>query len=487
MHRPALLALLLLPAVLAPAAAEEHPAGDGIAWAGDLVTAMAGAKESKKVVMVCVNAQFVEGRQEEEPAAKGLREVVYRDPRIVKRSRDFACVFLTPRGGSADYNALRALGVEGAITSPQHIFIAPEGDRILLRKAYWSHGKGEPAVTALLELMDQAAEAAKGKAPAPAPAPAGEGPGAPPEGDQRALWIGLRLQEVRDMPAERERSLEVLIRADRGGDCTSPLVAMLGDPKADAALLVAVVRALGRDGLEAAALPVAHLLSHREEAVRGNAAVSLEYIGSRDEKVIAALLKHVGREKNESIANHAFRALGRCGVKDARARALLLTEANSAKSEFASYGPCIGLAYFAKDKAAARGVEKLLKQVGVPGGRRGGGQDIVKRGLVSWTLASIGDPDSARFVEEEMIDGLKNVKAFWVDGLREFWWGVVAACKGEEGALGRVEGGVRGFAQFARGGDMGRYGAETRNLMDDYRAGRGAAGFKPKGDGLLDE
>ena len=48
-----------------------------------------------------------------------------------------------------------------------------------------------------------------------------------------------------------------------------------------------------------------------------------------------------------------------------------------------------------------------------------------------------------------------------------------------------IEGGVRGFVAFAKGGRLGRYGAETRGLMDEYRTGREAADFTPKGDGLL--
>jgi hypothetical protein len=45
---------------------------------------------------------------------------------------------------------------------------------------------------------------------------------------------------------------------------------------------------------------------------------------------------------------------------------------------------------------------------------------------------------------------------------------------------------ARGAAvAFVRGAQLGRYGAETRSLMDDYRRKREAAGFAPKGDYLL--
>lgn len=481
MRRIPLLGLVLLPALVwSPAMAQDAPAGGTIAWAETLPVAMAAAKESKKPVMVCINAKFVDGRDVEEPAAKGLREVVYRDARIVKRSADFVCVLLTPQGGVSEYDVLRALGIEGTLVSPQHIFISSEGDRILLRKPYWSHGSGDPAVKALLQMMDDAMAVASGKAPTKP----GEGPAAPASGPEREAWIAERLAKVAGGGELRDQAAGDLAREDRDGDCLNPLLALLKERKDDVKLAVAVVRALGRDGLERAALPVADMLSHKDETVRGNAAVSLEYIGSHDEKVLAALMKHLAKEKDEAILNHSWRALGRCGVGNNNARAALLKEASAAKSEFASYGPCIGLAYWKGDKKAARGVEKMLKQIGVPGGRRGGGQDVVKRGLVSWTLACIGDPESDRFVKDELIDGLKNVKDYWVEMLKTFWFNVAEACNGQEGALERVEGGVRTIVTYAKSFNEERY---TTNLLDAYRKGRESTGFKPLGEHLLDD
>ncbi|MFQ5843826.1 MAG: hypothetical protein ACE5JG_02445, partial [Planctomycetota bacterium] len=271
----------------------------------------------------------------------------------------------------------------------------------------------------------------------------------------------------------------------KSGDCTTPLVLLLREHRKSRALLVDLIRGLGRDHLLVAALPIAQFLAHKEEAVRGNAAVSLEYIGSRDKKVISALLRAVGRERDEAIANHMYRALGRCGVEDGKARSLLLKKCAGAKSEFASYGPTIALAYFEGDPKAARGVEKVLKRIGVPGGKRGGGQNTVKRGVLSWTLASIGDAKSGAFVRGELMAKLKNIKAFWVEGLWSFYRAVARKCEGKERGLEGIEQGVRGFVAFARGADLGRYGAETRNLMDAYRKNRGAAGFVPQGDSLL--
>lgn len=463
------------------AAAQDPPAGERIAWRATVNSALTVAKDSKRPVMVCINIARVDGRTDEEPAAKGLREIVYRDPRVVAKSREFECVLLTREEGAGDYDPLRKLGIEGRIISPQHVFLASDGSRILLRKEYWQHGSGEKAVEALLALMTEA-QTDPGKAGADATA--GGGPPADEEG--RAKWIAERLKEVAGTGlTERNRALVQLVRADREGDCTTPLIALLPQFQDNASTLRALVRALGRDGLEAAALPLTELLGHKEVTIRANAAVSLEYVGSRDKKVVAALTRAAGKDKDEGVANHAYRALGRCSAGDAKVRGLLLEGAAGGKSEFASYGPLIALAYFEGDEKAAQGVEKLLESMGVPGGRRGGGQNTVKRAVASWTLASIGGPKNGKYVREELVGGLENVKAFWVDGLRTFWTAVADVCDGKKERMADVESGVRGIAGFARNPQFGGEGADTRDLMDEARTGREPGAFKPKGDGLL--
>lgn len=309
---------------------------------------------------------------------------------------------------------------------------------------------------------------------------------APPSGDERVAWIAQRVALAGSPGASGVGALQQLLAADRNGDCTSPLISLLTDTTKEVGVLVRLVRGLGRDGLSAAAVPIAGLLDHKDLSIVANAAVSLEYIGSGDKKVISALKRLASSTKDETIESHAYRALGRCGHADAAVRALLLDKAASGKSEFATFGPCIALAYFEHDDGAMRGVEKMLKTIGVPGSRRGGGTNTVKRGLVSWTLASIGDAKSAAFVRTELIDGLKNVKAYWVDGLVQFWSTVADVCDGAKDRLPEVEVGVRAFVGFAKSLDLERYGAEVRNLDDAARKGRTSSGFRPKGDGLLD-
>jgi len=465
--------------------AREAQAGE-VSWSKDIPAAFAEAKAQQKTLMICVNAKQVDGSTKIEPAAKGLREVVYKDARVVAKSREFVCAFFTPGSKLSEFSELRGLGIVGNIVSPQHIFVHPDGAKILLRKEYWSHGKGEAGVTALLALMNEAQKrlAGGGGEPENADEPGPEK--AAPEGEGRPDWIRERIRAVVDGPqAARMRAMDQLIRNDEGGDCRTPLILLLGEHKKNTALLVDLIRGLGRDQVLDAALLIPEFLTHKDEKVRGNAAVSLEYIGSRQKEVVSALLKAAGREKDAAIANHMYRALGRCGVEDSRARSTLLKKCEGSKSEFASYGPTIGLAYFKGDKKAIRGVEKALKKIGVPGGRRGGGGNTVKRGVLSWTLASIGDEKSGAFVREELIAKLKNIKAFWVGGLRSFYGTVARTCEGDKSGMQAIEDGVRGFVSFAKNANLGRYGAETRGLMDEYRTGREDADFTPKGDGLL--
>jgi hypothetical protein len=486
MPRATCVVAVLFPLFLAlPLTARAEDPGDaaGIAWQKDLPSGLAKAKETGRPLMICINAKFVEGSTKEERAAKGLREVVYKDPRIVEKSREFVCVLLTPESSNADYSELGALGIGGQIVSPQHIFVNSEGTEVVARREYWSYGQGEPAVEALLALMEKAqgkAATADGEAAGSEGAAAG-----PTEGQDRATWIAEMIALVKDDIEERKRALRALIAADQDGDCTKALINLLEDNRKDQGLAEALIRALGRDGLEAAAIPISEFLTHKEPTVRANAAVSLEYIGSHDKKVVTALLTAAGNQKDEAVANHMYRALGRCGTKDSRALGLLLKMAASGKSEFATYGPAIGLAYVETDEKAARGVEQILKQIGVPGGRRGGGQNAIKRGVVAWTLASIGSEKSANFVREELLVPLENMKAFWVEGLRNFFEAVAQKCAGDESKMAEIEGGVQVIVGFARGFGAGPNAPEPKSLMDESRTGREPQDFQPKGENLL--
>ena len=53
--------------------------------------------------------------------------------------------------------------------------------------------------------------------------------------------------------------------------------------------------------------------------------------------------------------------------------------------------------------------------------------------------------------------------------------------------MAAVEAAVVGFVQYSKRMDLGRYGAETRNLMDEFRKDRTSGDFRPTGDSLLDD
>lgn len=477
--RISFIALALAPAVLA------QGGGNAIAWTTDLPTGFAEAKKHQKILMICVNAKYVDGKKTMETANKGLREIVYKDERVIAASSRFVCSVITPASGSNEIGELRLLGIEGDLVAPQHIFVHPDGKKILLRKQYWSHGKGEPAVNALLALMNKAHEKLDGASDEPKVDEPKPLDGAP-TGDKRPGWIQDRIKEVVEgSKKQREPAIEILVRSDKDGDCSTPLIALLTEHKKNVDLMIALIRGLGHDGLHDATPPLLPFLAHKELSVRGNAAVSLEYIGTQDKKVAAALLRAAGKEKDATIASHMYRAAGRCGVGDSKTRAALLKKCSGAKNEFASFGPTIALAYFEGDKKAARGMEKILKKIGVPGGRRGGGGNIVKRSVCCWTLSWIADDKSGKFVREELLAKLENVQAFWVGGLKSFYRTVAKACDGEKNAMQGVEQGVRGAVGFAQGANPDRNNGDGLSLMDACRKFRKEQEFVPRGDYLL--
>ena len=488
MHILLAVGLLTLPVLLLETAqAKENTepppaqAGDRITWMKDVESAFTKAAEKKKPIMICINSKRVDGGREE-PAAKGLREIIYLDPRVVTKSRKFVCVFLTSEGSSADYGELRLrFGIDGLIVSPQHVFARHDhttGDTPLFRKEYWPYGKGEEGVKALLEMMDKALadyaiEGGEQKTPTPEAAPEPAAPVAPDGADARAAWIRKTLEIARSpVRSKRVEALRLLVTSDKDGDCLTPLIASFPEIEKDVPVLTDTIRALGRNGLAAAAEPIEGFLKHKEDEVRANAAVSLEYIGSPTSA--KALLGRVKREKVENIANHIMRALGRCGAGDAKVRALLTKQVKGAKTEQAAFGAIVGLAYFEGDAKSARAVEKLMKQIGPPsGGRRGGWRNTMKRTMLAWCLSEIGDKKSGDFIRKDMLKPLENVKGRVADMAVPYYEAVAASCDGEKEAKDRVTEGTQRALEWSGG---------TEAFRDEARKDRDVSTFEPKAD-----
>ncbi len=459
--------------------------GGKVAWASSLAEAFGRAKKDGIPVFIAINSQRVDGGREE-PAAKELRENTYLDPAVVEKSKKFACALLRSDGSSADFGELRArFSIDGEIVSPQHLFAFPD-DTLLKRYEYWPWGTGQGAVDKLLSLMDEALKetaaraALGGLAPPAAGTPSAPGasappsPGAPTPPDapkdpsapapssaeaQRAEWLRKTLDMVRTAKdaVVRDLAIRELIKNDQKGDCIEPLATLLLDLGKDPLAQVAILKALGKPGLEIVVPFVTQLLDAHDDEVRSNAAVTLEYVGSVH--AVEALSKRLGRDRDEAIANNVARALGRCGAKakDEAVRKALAREMNGAKNAKGFAGPVIGLAYDEKDADAARAIEKALKKEG----------DRVKRGLLVWALTEIKDPKSAEFLRTEVLAPEKDMRvSLWVRACAELIEG-----KDDPEHHTTIDGGMR----FVMGGIAGVIGGPARD-------GRDQTEFKPKGE-----
>lgn len=485
--RPAaLLVVCVLLALLPRVGRGEPEPGDTkpaetIAWMHDLPAAFEQAAAEKKVVMICINARNAIGEREE-PAAKGLREVVYLDPAVVEKSRNFVCVLLTAEGSSEDYGELRyRLGVDGFIVSPQHIFAHPEheiGVKPLVRKQYWPHGTDEAAVEALLALMDEALAAYRARERMPdAPSDPGsddpEGRTAPPSGAERAAWIAELIGLIQgEEEAVRRHALSTLVAHDEQGDCTVPLIPLLEEfeerKRVDA--LVDVVRTLAVPELEAATPALHELLKHKDADVRANVAVTLETIGCAAST--KPLLARVKREKDEAIANHMYRAIGRCGAGDAAARKRLLRHSLPGKEgDFGSFGPVIGLAYFEGDAKLARSLEKQILKLGPPF-QEGKNAHTFLRAVLIWCLSEVRDPETAPFLRKRVLKPLEDETSPWKGTLVKLCDAVARKCEGRDDVQRDVDAGITWHL----------WSDDARALADGFRRGRNMRKFVPKGE-----
>jgi hypothetical protein len=466
----------------APVHAEELPGASAIAWYRQLAPAFEAAKKEDKPLFIAINSERVDGGRVE-PAAKELREVTYRDARVIESSKRFVCAYLTSEGSSDDFGELRVrYAIEGIIVSPQHVFAYPDGS-LLDRKEYWPHGYGERAVTALLDMMERAFKkdrARRGMPETPAPAtpaaPAGA-PVAPTDPEARARWISdlVGLIVMSADPETRKEALNRLFADDKDGAGCAALLARVPEIRKNAEPLADIARGLGRPGLEAAVPTLVSLLEHKDDAVRANAAVSLEYVGSK--QAVDGLSKASAGEKDTTIANHMSRALGRCaagGPDVDKVRDTLIRRISGAKSEESAYGPIIGLAYFEKDAKTARELEKVIVKEGVgSGGRRTGGGGALKGVLLVWCLTEIRDPKSERFVREKLLESV-NEHDRWAGPRRNFFEAAAKTIAGDDAAKAEVQTGVTFVLPWVG----------PTLLHDAARTGRDEIPFMPKADWL---
>ncbi len=448
-----------------------------IAWHASVADAVAAGKAEGKPIFVAINASKVDGGKAE-PAGRELRDRTYKDPAVVEKSRAFACVIVYADATGADFDELRArFSVGMVMVSPQHIFAYSDGTTYE-RREYWPHAAGQASVDALLEMMNRAlaAQAAHVGLPppgAPATPPAapatpgteepamgepgmGDAPAAPAE-DARKTWIDQTIAKIKATadPAARAALARDFLAQDQKGDCVQALCVLALESKKENDLRALIARLLGRPGLEAAVPTLLDLIEDKDDSVRSNAIVSLEYVGSAT--ACDALTKRLPREKVDLVYSNTCRALGHCGRKLEAVRKTLVRELKAAKGDVQFAGAAIGLAHFEKDADAARALEAEIKKVG-PG---------TKRGFALWALTEIMDPKSAEFVKKEVLANEKNQWILpWVSAV----YNVLSGNGGPESKQ-TVDGGMSYVVGTVPGG-----------IADLARRDRAEAGYTPKGE-----
>ncbi len=443
---------------------------NGIAWHASVAEAFAAGLKEKKPIFIAINAGRVDGGQAE-PAGKMLREDVYPSAAIVEKSRAFSCALVTAEGNGADYGELRQrFGIDGQIVSPQHLLAYSDGS-LIERREYWSVRGTTASIDALGAMLDAALAsernraglppvaptppAAPGMDAAPGMEPAAPGdpvvPAQPAVDPVRKAWIETnlaRIQQAGNDKVGRDAAVREMVRGDQKYDCLEPLCALFVASKKEPEIQISIVRGFGRPGLEYAVPTVMTALDDKNDELRSNAAVTLEYIGSP--RAVEALTKRLPRE--EIFAN-VCRALGRCGAKMDAVRKTLVKELGSAKSDKALAGPVIGLAYFEKDADVARALEKQAKK-----------EERFRRAVLLWALMEVNDPKSADFLRKEIIPSEKFGPALLYDN------NVLKALEGDAEARNGVLGGM-GYVAGLIGG-----------IGDAARKGREGSGFEPKGE-----
>ena len=444
-----------------PARAEEG--AKAIPWLENLPAVLKEARATNKPVLV-LYGERVDPDAEQKSRTQILRESLYKKALVVERAADFLCVYMPfdPKGKEA----MEALfGEHDAGVVPQHVFVHPRhvpGEKPMLRETGWPHAGGEKGLQELVRLLKRAKEAFKVRETVPWP------DDDTPKG--RAAWIKRAIRLVRDGgEAYRLTALERLYDQDKDGDCLRalvPVVASFIEKKEHGRLLDAM-----RYALVPEAAPHLHeLLSHDDDNLRANAAVTLEYIGAPES--VEPLLARLKREKNDAVANHMYRALGRCGRGQDDIRKRLLRKCAPAKGhDFARFGAVIGLAYFEADAKAARGLERHLNKLGMPH-QTGSKARVFLRAVMFWALSEIRDPKSGAFIQKRYLDKLVKEDARRVEAVMRFYGAVARTCEGSDELREQVEEGIKMYLWRDRANELADVARQNRNMRK----------FRPKGE-----
>jgi HEAT repeat protein len=279
-----------------------------IVWRGGLESALEKAKAEKLPLMIAFN-------MDGEWANDSMVNEVYRDAKVVGRSRKFLCLVASKDDHEAVKEGDRSvcsrfgsvtceehkevekaarrlfLGGRTLVNAPQHVFVAPSG-LLLFRREWLISADG------LATLMARALKEAEVDPGAVAESlPAGS--------FDREKW----LESAREKGIEKQRDrLERLVGLDH-----PDAQALLEDEfeRTPGPGRVEVLRAMGEPGYERALPFLQKVAAGRDGLLRRHAIVSLEIVGSG--KVVDPLLEAAKRESDKAILKELLRALAKLG------------------------------------------------------------------------------------------------------------------------------------------------------------------------------
>lgn len=374
--RSVIATLLLLP--LLPAAT-----GPAVAWEKDYDAALARAKAEGKALFVAVN-------MDGERANDTLAEKVYQDKEVVALSEKLVCLVASrdehagagkacPRFGAvscAEHLAVEARvrkellkpGPDGAVVSPQHVFLGPDG--AVLMSVPYEIGKQE-LLWCLVTALEKADPAAKMAMPAGARAPRRLiMAGVYESGDPATATRPLSEDELEETIAQIRAGL-------RGEEAVNAYFRVISTDHPDAVKFVtnelkgAVfglrvelrIRLLHGIGVYSppSFWPALELyVKDQDEATRNEVAVALEQLAAPES--VKDLRAAFDKEKVPSIQRNLLRALGTAGADDKNARKLLLKEARSDKDPAMQLTAVLALGPHHADEEAGELLRTTLRE-----------------------------------------------------------------------------------------------------------------------------
>ncbi len=376
---PALLAaplLALLPALGAVSG------GPSIPWETDYDAALARAQAENKIVFVAVN-------MDGEKANDHLAEEVYTDKGIAALAAEAVCLIASrdehskagkecKRFGAitcAEHLAVESKvrakllqpGPDGAVVSPQHLMLAPDGT-ILMSAAYQIADR--ELAWMLTESMNLAAPDRKRKMPQGARPP------------RRLVMGGVAATGGADSSRplseeELEQTIQQIRAGLKGEERINAFFRVLSTDHEDAVDFIAtemkskafgrrvdarvrLIHAIGVYSPPSYWEALELYVKDPEDTVRNEVAVALEQLAAEDSvKVIKSAL---AKEKDSQVKKNLMRALGAAGAEDKSARRTLLKAAGDEDKPFYQINALIALGPHHADKAADEALREALAE-----------------------------------------------------------------------------------------------------------------------------